>query len=290
MSNDVITRCTITAEDNTSGFFINTFIDQNYYPPHTHEFIELQYILSGKGIHYINGDQYSVVRGNMLFLNYNDIHSQKPETPMEIITCHMTQSFFSEEIINAENALDVLTLSCFQEFTGITLGIPPITMFEGKEMMEIEMLIHMMIEEYNGKQKGFTTALKGYINVLFTRMLRKASNSYTHEFPHVVHTVLQFIEANYNQKLYLAELAKRCFYNTNYLGRIFKECYGESISSYIQRYRIDKAAQMLINSQNTVESICMQVGYNDKKQFYKIFKSYFGLTPNQYRLKHAFVK
>ena len=182
--------------------------------------------------------------------------------------------------------MDILTLSCFREFDGVISGIPPQTTFEGKQMIDIEMIIRMMMEEYKDKQKGYIIALKGYMNILFTRMLRKAGSESSHEFPHVVNIVLKYIESNYNQKLHLAELAKRCFYNTNYLSRMFKECYGESISSYIQHYRMEKAAQMLVNTQDTVESICIQVGYSEKKQFYKMFKIHYGTTPNKYRLQH----
>ena len=89
-----MTVCTFNDEEQSLGYFIESFVDQNYYPPHTHEYIEIQYIMSGTGTHFINGVRYNVERGNMLFLNYCDVHSQRPETTMEVITFHMTPSFF----------------------------------------------------------------------------------------------------------------------------------------------------------------------------------------------------
>jgi AraC-like DNA-binding protein/mannose-6-phosphate isomerase-like protein (cupin superfamily) len=277
----------LEAEEQSGSFFIHASVDRDYFPPHKHDYIEIQYIMNGSGIHYINGQPYEVQRGSMLFLNYGDIHAQRPETPMEIITCHMTPSFFSEELINSENAMDLFNLSWFREFKGVAPGIPPVITFEGKQMVKVESLINLMMEEYKEKQKGYMTAIKGYMNAMYTQMLRISSSTCANEFPYVVNIVLQYIETNYNQKLHLAELAKRCFYNTNYLSRMFKECYRESISSYIQRFRIEKAAQMLLTTQDTIESICTQVGYNDKKQFYKIFKLHFCTTPAQYRHKQA---
>ena len=274
-------------EEQSDSFCIHASVDRDYFPPHMHDYMEIQYIMKGNGIHYINGEPYQVQRGSMLFLDYRDIHAQRPETPMEIITCHLAPSFFSDELTDSENAMDLFKLSWFREFTGVVSRIPPIITFEGKQLVKIESLLNMMMEEYNEKQKGYITAIKGYMNVMYTQMLRNSSCTYVNEFPYVVNTVLQYIETHYNQKLHLDELAKCCFYNTNYLSRLFKECYRESISSYIQRYRIEKAAQMLLTTQDTTESICAQVGYHDKKQFYKMFKLHYNTTPTQYRNKHA---
>ena len=50
--------------------------------PHTHDFIEFVYILSGKSLHTVNGVEYPMDRGDLLIVNYDELHSfsTTPET------------------------------------------------------------------------------------------------------------------------------------------------------------------------------------------------------------------
>ncbi|MBC7958296.1 MAG: helix-turn-helix domain-containing protein, partial [Vallitaleaceae bacterium] len=47
--------------------------------------------------------------------------------------------------------------------------------------------------------------------------------------------------------------------------------------------RIEAAIAMIKSTHDTIESICYQVGFNDKKQFFKLFRAITGMTPKTYR-------
>lgn len=79
--------------------------------PHTHDFIEIVYISEGSGNHMINDIIYPVKRGDLLFMNFKDVHSYSTETGMKYINCLINPEFLSEELINSENAMDILTLT-----------------------------------------------------------------------------------------------------------------------------------------------------------------------------------
>lgn len=63
-----------------------------------------------------------------------------------------------------------------------------------------------------------------------------------------------------------------------------------TLTTFIQTHRINKAQQLLIESDMSINKICSYVGYNDKTQFYKIFKKHSdGLLPNEYQKKYSII-
>lgn len=259
---------------------------------HIHEFIEITYIFSGKGIHKINGVSYPVSKGNLLFINYNNTHYFEPIEPLTYCNIILLPEFISTELINSENAMDMLMLSTFNDLCADIKSIRPFLYFQGKAAKEIENLIEEMIDEFENKEKSYRSVLKSLLTVLLVKIFRKMQlddNIGTiKQTGKSTLNILEYIEKNCFEKISINDLAKKCFYNPSYFSRIFKECYGITLTAYIQEQRITKAQQLLIESDMSINKICSYVGYNDKTQFYKIFKKYSdGLLPNEYRKKFS---
>ncbi|WP_372831590.1 helix-turn-helix domain-containing protein, partial [Pontibacterium sp.] len=56
-------------------------------------------------------------------------------------------------------------------------------------------------------------------------------------------------------------------------------------SEYLQKLRVSKACDILESTQNTVENIAAQVGYDDASAFRKVFIKIVGLTPREFRAR-----
>lgn len=254
---------------------------------HTHDFIEIEYIYQGCGYQTINDSTYYVEKGDLLFLNFRDSHSINPSKNLGIINCLFNPEFFSMELVNSENALDILALTSFKDFDKSVEKTLPRIKFLGKELLELEALMDFMINEIDEKKPGYMTVLESYAKVLLIKVFRTARmngdlNVFS-DFKKIAPGVIQYIEDNYSKKLSLTELAKQSFYNPAYFGTIFKECYGKSVIEFIHDKRIESAISFIKTTNDTIESICYQVGFNDKKQFFKLFKANTGMTPETYR-------
>lgn len=254
---------------------------------HNHDFIEIEYIYEGSGCQQINDSTYQVERGDLLFLNFHDSHSIESSEKLGIINIIFNPEFFSKELVNSENALDILALTSFKDFDQTVEKTFPKIRFSGKERMELEALMDFMKNEFDQKQPGYMTALESYAKLLFIKVFRTArlaggQNVYS-DIKKIAPGVLKYIENNYRRKLSLTELAKQSFYNPTYFSKVFKECYGKSVTEYINDRRIESAISYIENTDATIESIYYQVGFNDKKQFFKLFKSSTGITPEAYR-------
>jgi two-component system response regulator YesN len=81
----------------------------------------------------------------------------------------------------------------------------------------------------------------------------------------------------------LQKIAEYVHLAPGYLSRLFKERTGDTVSSFIARCRVERAAELLEGRNMRVYEVCAAVGYSDLKHFYSIFKKHFGCTPNEYR-------
>ena len=251
-------------------------------PPHTHDFIEIVYIKSGSGIHRIDDIEFPVKKGDLLFINYGKTHSFHFEEGFVFYNILLTPKFMSEELTNSENALDLLSLNCFESFS--EFNETPKISFSADELVFIENMILEMEKEYSEKKKGYEQAIKGYITVLFIHILRKANEeNVLGGEKKIPSEILEYLDNNYNEKITVNTLAERCFYNPSYFSRIFSETFGVSITEYIKKKRFEKACELLTSTELSVEEIAAKSGFRDSGAIFKYFKKKLGITPAEYR-------
>lgn len=97
--------------------------------------------------------------------------------------------------------------------------------------------------------------------------------------------VKEYLDSHYAEKISLDALANEFHINKFYLTRIFKANFGESITDYLNKQRINSAKAMLRFTNNTAENIAVNCGINDAGYFTRLFKNLEGETPTQYRAR-----
>lgn len=252
-------------------------------PEHLHEFIEMVYILGGSGIHGIDGVEYKVKSGSLLFINYRQVHYFRTDTEMEMCNILLDPEWISEKLIDTENAFEILSLSAFSAFCTDVDKDALLIRFTGEERTRIERLIKEMVAEKTEKSSGYTTVLKAQVMVLLSYVFRKMSTSAASESRGLTPEFLAYIRENCAEKLTLEELAKKCFYNPAYFSRLFKEHYGVTVTEYINSVRLEKAMELLLKTELSVENIVTRAGFSRKATFYRLLKEKTGMTPQDYR-------
>ena len=267
-----------------AGITIRRKSTNAFYEAHTHEFLELVYILKGSGIHGIDGVEYRVRRGALLLINYKQVHSFRTEEEMEFYDILLDPQWISERLIEPENAFELLTLSAFSEFQREVEEGHPLMLFAGEERARLEQLLAEMAAEGTAKKKGYETILKAQTNILLTLLFRKLSKGAEQE-EHLSLTpdFLEYIRAHCTERLSLEELAGRCFYNPSYFSRVFKEHYGVTLTDFINQSRLERACRLLRETSLSTEEIADQAGFSNRSAFYRLLKEKEGMTPQQYR-------
>ena len=95
--------------------------------------------------------------------------------------------------------------------------------------------------------------------------------------------VEQYIKEHYDQPLSLDLLAEKAFRTPHYLSSIFIQEKGIGINKYIKNIRMEKARELLKNTNMKISDICERVGYGSVSYFCRSFRNEYGVTPEQYR-------
>ena len=98
-----------------------------------------------------------------------------------------------------------------------------------------------------------------------------------------INAIIQYIENNYMNQISLTSLSHQTYCSRNYLSTVFRESLGTDFKSYLQDFRMKKAAKLLLENQYTLSAIAEKVGYHDIKTFRKIFEKHYGMLPSEYR-------
>jgi two-component system response regulator YesN len=98
--------------------------------------------------------------------------------------------------------------------------------------------------------------------------------------------VINYIDANYDKSVTLAEMARISHLSVSRLAHVFKEQMGITIIDYLTSVRIERAKQLLLATEQNCTEICFQVGYNNQSYFTRTFKELAGMTPMQFRAKN----
>lgn len=100
---------------------------------------------------------------------------------------------------------------------------------------------------------------------------------------HIVDYVKSYIGENYASDLSVDILADKLKISRTYLSRYFKNNTGMNLSDYLNAYRMKKACTLLQDSFLMIKDIAPRVGIYNISTFMRLFKSYTGKTPNDYR-------
>ena len=78
-------------------------------------------------------------------------------------------------------------------------------------------------------------------------------------------------------------LAEALNYSCEHISRIIKTNTGYTLKAYCQKVQMAEAARLLRNTELPVCQIAASMGYENRTQFYKVFRREYGLTPLEYR-------
>lgn len=247
---------------------------------HTHDFIEIVYILSGNGKQQVDDKVYDVNSGSLLFINYGQTHAFTTDNMM-YYNIMIKPDAVSSKIINTDNAFEILSLTAFEDFKDADTSCPFVK-FDGEMRPTVEKVVEEMYREYKKGSPGSQTVLRGYLTVLLAYIFRQML-PVERSLSAIPKEITSYIEKHFNEKLSLELLAEKCFYSPKYFSRVFKECYGITVSDYIKKTRIEEASRLLSETRLTIDDISKRVGYDDTARFYKYFKDIYGITPREYK-------
>ena len=94
--------------------------------------------------------------------------------------------------------------------------------------------------------------------------------------------VLAYIEENITKEVDFNELANQNNVTPNHFRKLFRDVVGLSPVDYINRLRVTKSCELLLNSDKPISDVAVSVGIYDSNYFSRLFKQYMGCSPRHY--------
>lgn len=243
---------------------------------HSHQFYEIFYILEGSISHTLNGENQMLHTGDMVFLNQTDIH------------------YFNREEGNTCKHRDIIIYTDFFDSICTFMGDNFKEAYQANALPKVLSLSLEQMENYEHRITNaiLTSSMNSEYRMASTRALcvsllnHLVENQIRHNdsyYPMWFRELLGRFHMNDFLKVGLDDILKPFHFNKSYLCRRFRQYTGYTMTEYLNQIRLQQAAFQLQYTDNTILSICNNVGFSSVSYFNKLFKQTYGVTPKSFR-------
>jgi AraC-type DNA-binding domain-containing proteins len=264
-------------------------IKNNEYPLRRIYDFELLYVLDGRITAHLGEHKYTLSTGELLFISAGMPHKLDINSGQQALFLGIHFDFFDEFDIIIDQDIIVKNDAARPDDFCREAVIPGYSPFSASPVIspskEIVKEMERIISEFTTMQHGFEVICKALmINVLvglYRAQIETVPHSSTTK--ERLAPVVEWIEQHYAADCSNQTLAKQLNIHEDYLGRQFKSAYGMSLNKYVQSVRHREAKRLLRESDESVEQIGRNVGYEDMHYFSRLFSKWEGLSPREYR-------
>ncbi len=250
---------------------------------HSHDHLELAFILSGEGKYRFEDGIISVREGDMLILN--------PGVKHQALACPEAETPATEFFTAGT---DFQIPGCREN----SLPVPDgghVLHTAGELRQKLFKMYSAMEAEKAVCRPGRYFMLKAYLMQMILLVIREQSEPVQRtggcafesvNRKYVVERMVNYLEDHYNEKISLDQIAENMYLSPFYISKIFKSETGDTPIHHLINIRLEKARELLAEGyEGSIQEVAASVGYDDAYHFSKLFKKRYGISPSQARKK-----
>ncbi|MGO4936197.1 AraC family transcriptional regulator [Fundicoccus sp. Sow4_H7] len=241
--------------------------------PEVRELFVLHFIEKGSGKFYCDNQVHSLKQGDLFLLKpgvetYYQADDEEPWSYFWIgLSGNKSMNYLQQSTLYIENILTNISKKDAVKFEEIFRGI-----IDLMGLNNFNTYYHLSLFE-----KTYSL-----LSLLIAVSARDELNNLSQKRTYAIQAK-NYIDAHYAKDIRINELAETMALNRSYLTRIFKEEYDISPKNYLTQVRMEKAKQLLVDTDWLITKISQTVGYNDVLAFSSSFKTYTDVSPTEYR-------
>lgn len=251
-------------------------------PVHWHEEMELIVVKKGRGIIIVDRKPYEVRAGELMVVLPGQLHGIRRRRQEEMEYENII--FLPKMLMNPGEDL------CTAQFLVPLFGeetASPILVAEGTKEQAAFL---RCVEELDGLSRerpyGYELAVKGklyellYLVLTVRRPIRAERPGKSRE---KIKALLEYVEEHYGERVTVEDGAAVCYYSQSHFMKYFRQYMGMSFVTYLNDYRLTRAAGFLIEGEETVTAVAQRCGFDNLSYFNRLFRRKYGMTPGEYR-------
>lgn len=254
---------------------------------HQQDFFEAIYILRGACRQMIDGEEVPLRRGDLCFIPPFVEHTLEIFDDSIAINLQIRRDTFDDIFFNTLRSNSILAMffmSCLYSKSPTKKIV-----FSTGEDEEIENLILEMYEEILFRDEYSPRLLSSMTSLLFVKTLRGysdtailKSNTPEQRTSKRALRLIAYINDHY-QDITLEELADHFHYSAPYCSKLIRNETGMGFVFFVSHVRMNRAAILLQNTNNTIVNIANMVGYENTESFIRAFQKVYKMSPGNYR-------
>ena len=236
--------------------------------PHTHNHMELFYIVGGRGQFLVQDQLYPVNPSNLVIINPNVAHTEVSlnAQPMEYIVLGIE----GVELATTDNSNGQFCI------------------LDHFESVEVSSCLRNIIREMEQKNTGYEDVCQAYMEILIIRLMRNTDLSVPAEPSRIsgnrqCAAVKRYIDLHFKETLTLDQLANEAHMNKFYLSHAFKREYGVSPINYLISCRIEESKYLLAETDLSMSQIARLLGFSSLSYFSQVFSRSENVSPMEFR-------
>jgi len=235
-------------------------------------------------------DEYEIRNGLCKFFPWNEIgfevigQAENGKTAFDFLQKNLTDVVLCDIMMPVMSGLDLAKL-----ISTAKLKIRVIFFSGHKDFEYAQKALEFGVKSYILKSTNYNELIRVFSNI---------KNELDEENPVTVPTVIPENGMNFNEKIIsiiknyaqehyqdvtLEDLTKQVHMNPDYISKFFKQKTGQNFSDFLIEVRMNKAADILKDVNYKTYEVSDIVGYSNSSNFTRTFKSYFGMSPREYR-------
>lgn len=250
---------------------------------HWHEQMEVILIRSGQGQMHIDSQILAVSTGCMIPIMPGEMHAITHTDRQPLV---YEDFLFSLDMLDGKDPDDWCHTHVLQRLVHHELYLPRPILAGSPLHQDLSCFLHKADEAANAREGGYSMQVKAYL-LLFLQCLyaHRIKAAFQNESSHqdIVRNTIAFVKANYRHSISIDEAAAAAGFSRNHFMRIFHQETGETFITYLNRYRLEVAANLLRSTNSSVNDIAVESGFDNFSYFIRLFKKQYHTSPGRYR-------
>ena len=261
---------------------------KNYVPvlPHAHEYFELLINARGSSRVFFGDEEVSLNQGDLLMVPPYVEHANMVFTD----ECAMFSMAIRLSTIRSRFPALFMGEHLLSAFFGRDYGAsdkPHCLIFHAGDYFLGDNLLADIYNEYTHPQEYTREYLDLLVSEFFLVLLRRYSKgaaelTFNNSRPQVETLITQYIR-EHPDTVSMSELSRQFSYSERQISRLIRHSTGMSYSQLVRKIRMEAIGELVGNTVLPIEHIIANSGVSSTSYFYKLFRSYFGVTPGEYR-------
>lgn len=240
---------------------------------HSHDFCEILYVAGGAGEAILEGKKFRLAPGDLVVVNPGTLHEERSDAKAPLRLIFLAIRDF---------AVPGLPAGCLSQEKYRVLSC-------GEYRYKMDIYLRELLQETSSQIEFYQEISQGLVSALLVLVMRLIRINPEDEaaLSQECQKIKEYLDQNFTSPITLDSLSETVYISKHYLSHLFKEQTGVSPIKYLTSKRMEKACELLSETELPVSEVSKAVGYENPLYFSQVFKRICGISPVKYRMGRA---